>query len=442
MTQDIAAPLTLACGLELPNRLVKAAMTERLADVRNGATPRHVKLYRQWGAGGAGLLITGNVIVDRYNLEAAGNVVIDGAPDASQAARLAEWASAAKAGGARIMVQLSHAGRQTPRQVNPQPLSASDVQLDIAGNLAGRPRAMTESEIADVIGRFATATKVCREAGFDGVQIHAAHGYLISQFLSPRANVRQDRWGGSLENRARLLLDIVRAVKAEAGPGFAIAVKLNSADFQKGGFSQADSMAVIEMLNAEGLDFVEISGGTYEQPRMFDTDGLKDGERAPVKASTKQREAYFLDYAREVRRRAELPLMVTGGFRSRAAMDAALAGGETDLIGLARPLCVETDGPARLMSGEQTTLTRWENRIRIGPGVFGPASRVPIFRVVNALAGVHWFYHQIHEIAEGREPDTGKGGLAVFLKFYGLDARMAKAYRKQLAADGRALPPT
>lgn len=440
MTLDISAPLTLASGLELPNRLVKAAMTERLADVRNGVTDRHVTLYRRWGEGGIGLMITGNVIVDRFNLEAAGNVVIDGPVSPEQAGKLSEWASAAKARGAKIMVQLSHAGRQTPRQVNPAPVSASDIQLDLPGNLAARPRAMTEREILDVIARFGIATRVCREAGFDGVQIHAAHGYLISQFLSPRANVRTDRWGGPLENRARLLLEIVRAAKAEAGPGFAVAVKLNSADFQKGGFSQTDSMAVIEMLNGEGLDFVEISGGTYEQPRMFDTDGLKDSESPPVRESTKRREAYFLDYAREVQARARMPLMVTGGFRSRAAMESALASGAADLIGLARPLCVETDGPARLISGELTALTSWENRVRIGPGLLGPASAAGVVRVVNALASVHWFYHQIHRIADGHAPNTEKGGLAVFLQFYGLDARMAKAYRKQLAANG-IVPP-
>jgi len=436
MTTVIASPITLPSGLTLPNRLVKAAMTERLADVRNGVTDRHVTLYRRWGEGGIGLMITGNIMIDRYNLEAAGNVVIDGPLSEAQAAKLSEWSTAAKAHGAKIIVQLSHAGRQTPKQVNPHPVSASDVALDLPGGLSAPPRAMTGEEISLVIERFAQATRVLRAHGFDGVQIHAAHGYLLNQFLSPRTNLRTDEWGGSLENRARLLLEVVRACKAEAGSGFAVSVKLNSTDFQKGGFSSEDSMAVIEMLNAEGLDFVEISGGTYEQPRMFDTEGLKDGEEPKVKASTRVREAYFLDYAREVQARAQMPLMVTGGFRSAAAMNYALGGGEADLIGLARPLCVETDGPARLMSGEIDHLPSYEKTIRIGPGLFGPNSSIPMFRVVNALASVHWFYHQIHELADGKPVDREKSGLAVFVKFYGLDAKMAKAYRKQLVADG------
>ena len=433
----IETSITLPCGLTLPNRLVKAAMTERLADVRNGVTDRLITLYRRWGEGGIGLMITGNVMIDRYNLEAAGNVVIDGPPSGAQSAKLAKWSTAAKARGARIMVQLSHAGRQTPKAVNPNPLSASDVALDLPGGLSGTPRAMTGEEIADVIARFAQATRICREHGFDGVQIHGAHGYLINQFLSPRSNLRTDEWGGSLENRARLLLEVVRACKAEAGPGFAVAVKLNSADFQKGGFSSGESMAVIEMLNGEGLDFVEISGGTYEQPRMFDTEGLKDGEEPPIKASTRAREAYFLDYAREVQNLAQMPLMVTGGFRTAAAMNDALEAGEADLIGLARPLCVALDGPAQLISGEMDHLPSYEKSIRIGPGLLGPASSIPMLRVVNALASVHWFYHQIHEVADGRPVDLDASGLKVFLKFYGLDAKMAKAYRKQLAADGR-----
>ena len=438
MTQPIASFLTLPCGLTLPNRLVKAAMTERLADLRNDVTDRLITLYRRWGEGGIGLMITGNVMVDRYNLEAAGNVVIDGPPSDAQSAKLAEWSAAAKARGARIMVQLSHAGRQTPKTVNPHPVSASDVALDLPGGLSGTPRAMTGEEIAAVIERFAQATRICRETGFDGVQIHAAHGYLLSQFLSPRSNLRTDEWGGPLNNRARLLLEIVRACKAEAGPGFAVAVKLNSADFQKGGFSSEESMAVIEMLNDEGLDFVEISGGTYEQPRMFDTEGLKDGEEPPIKASTRAREAYFLDYAREVQSLARMPLMVTGGFRSAGAMNDALAAGEAELIGLARPLCVALEGPAQLISGEIDHLPSYEKSIRIGPGLLGPSSSIPMLRVINALASVHWFYHQIHEIADGRSVDLAAGGLKVFLKFYGLDAKMAKAYRQQLAVDRQA----
>ncbi|WP_421789261.1 NADH:flavin oxidoreductase/NADH oxidase family protein [Hyphobacterium sp.] len=440
MTATIASPLTLKSGLTLPNRLVKAAMTERLADDRNNVTDRHLRLYQTWAEGGVGLQITGNVQIDRYNLEAAGNVVIDGPQTPDQMVKLKAWAAAAKSGGGAAMVQLSHAGRQTPKDVNPHPVSASDVALDLPGGLSGQPRAMTEAEIRHVIDRFALAARICREAGFDGVQIHAAHGYLVSQFLSPRSNRRADRWGGSLENRARLLLKIVHAVKNEAGPGFAVAVKLNSADFQKGGFSEDDSMAVIDMLDRQGLDFIEISGGTYEQPRMFDTEGLKDGEGPPVKDSTRKREAYFLDYAAKVQARVSVPLMVTGGFRSADAMNGALANSEADLIGLGRPLCADPDAPKKLLSGEVDALPRWENTIRIGPGVFGPNSSIPIIRVVNALSGVHWFYYQIHEIADGKAPNTTNGGWPVFVKFYGLDKKMAKAYRKALKEDGRELP--
>ncbi|MEL6857767.1 MAG: NADH:flavin oxidoreductase/NADH oxidase family protein [Pseudomonadota bacterium] len=432
MTIMINTPLTLPSGVELPNRLVKAAMTERLANPKNEVTDRHLRLYKAWGDGGIGLQITGNVLVDRRNLEAPGNVVIDGAPSNEHAVMLSKWAEACNAGGGKTVMQLSHAGRQTQKMVNPQPDAPSAIAVDLPGGQFGTPRAMTDDDIKRLIEKYAIATKAARTAGFDGVQIHAAHGYLMSQFLSPLTNQRDDEWGGPLENRARLLLEVIKAAKAEAGPGFGVSVKLNSADFQKGGFSQSDSTAVIGMLNPLGLDFVEISGGNYEQPKMMDMEGLKPVHDDGARKSTVQREAYFLDYADEVQSVAQMPLMVTGGFRTRSGMNAALASGEADLIGLGRPLCVDVEAPRDLVSGTLEELPKWEKTLRIGPGIFGPNSSIGLFKALNGFGMQGWYYSQLHRIAEGLDPNRKLGVLSAFLKMQGIDSRMAKAYHADL----------
>ena len=432
MTIMINTPLTLPSGVEIPNRLVKAAMTERLANPANEVTQRHLNLYKAWGDGGIGLQITGNVLVDRRNLEAPGNVVIDGAPSNEYAVMLSKWAEASQAGGGKVVMQLSHAGRQTQKIVNPQPDAPSAIAVDLPGGQFGTPRAMTGDDIKRLIEKYAIATRAARASGFDGVQIHAAHGYLMSQFLSPLTNQRDDEWGGALENRARLLLEVIKAAKAEAGPGFGVSIKLNSADFQKGGFSQADSMAVIGMLNPLGLDFVEISGGNYEQPKMMDMEGLKPVHEDGASASTIKREAYFLDYAKEVQSVAEMPLMVTGGFRTAAGMNAALASGEADLIGIGRPLCVDVDAPAQLVSGALSELPKWEKTLRIGPGIFGPNSSIGLFKALNGFGMQSWYYSQLHRIADGLDPNRKLGVLSAFLKMQGIDSKMAKAYHADL----------
>jgi hypothetical protein len=219
-------------------------------------------------------------------------------------------------------MQISHAGRQSPRYATRQPVGPSAVTLDLLGSYK-TPRALEEHEILDIIQRFGAVAKIAQDCGFTGVQVHGAHGYLISSFLSPVTNRREDRWGGSTENRARLLIECVRAVRAQVGPGFPVSVKLNSDDFRKGGFSHADCLQVVELLNAAGIDLLEISGGTYEQPRLLGVEGRSE-DAVQVRSSTRVREAYFLEYAEAIRRVATMPLMVTGGFRTREGMEARL----------------------------------------------------------------------------------------------------------------------
>lgn len=445
MPASIAEPLRLPCGAVLPNRLCKAAMTEGLADPYLRATARHQRLYRTWAEGGAGLLITGNVQIDRRVLERPGNVAIDvtdwdrvGPAGGMEALR--RWAAAGTAAGNHLWMQISHAGRQSPRYVTGQPLGPSAVQLDLLGNYA-RPRALREDEIRDFILRFAQVAVIAREAGFTGVQIHAAHGYLISSFLSPVTNRRTDDWGGSLANRARLLLETVRATRKAVGDDFPVSVKLNSDDFRKGGFTNAECVQVVEWLNDERIDLLEISGGTYEQPRLLGVQG-RDETAAP--GTTAAREAYFLDYARRIRAVARMPLMVTGGFRSRAAMDEALASGDCDLIGIARPLCVEPDVPRRLLDGSLDAAPAFEARLREAHRRLRALSqRLFAFRVIGVIGEMAWFYQRIFDLADGRPVRRGQSLWAALLAYLVDEYRTAWRMRRARAelARGRPVPP-
>jgi 2,4-dienoyl-CoA reductase-like NADH-dependent reductase (Old Yellow Enzyme family) len=417
MHTDVSSSFQLPCGATLANRLCKAAMTEGVADEHNRATARHVTLYRRWAGGGAGTLITGNVQVDRRYLERAGNIVIDGPQDVMQLASLEALAAAGTAGGTQLWMQLSHAGRQTPKLVASEPVGPSSIPLALPGGRFGKPRALSTDEIRDVIARFAFAAGVAEQTGFTGVQVHSAHGYLLSEFLSPRVNVRDDEWGGTLENRARLLLETVRAVRAAVGDRFAVTVKLNSADFQRGGFSFDDCLRVIEMLNQEGVDLLEISGGNYEQPRLMGIKGLEPVFEEKVRESTRAREAYFFDYAVAARRVATMPLMVTGGFRSLEGMNEALSGGDVDVIGLGRPLCIDPKFPSKLLSGDLKHSPDLDASLRIGPGVLGPTSRIDLVKLANAFARIGWYYEQIYRIADGLDPDPGLSALRALLAY-------------------------
>ncbi len=405
MTDLLAQSFKLPCGATLSNRLCKGAMTEGLADPWLRATERHATLYRRWSEGGAGLLLTGNVMIDRRVLERPGNVAIDRNGGLDQ---LRAWAKAGTVAGNHLWMQISHAGRQSPRYVTTAPMAPSAVQLEMFGNYA-RPRALREEEILDFIQRFAHVAVTARETGFTGVQIHAAHGYLLSSFLSPVTNQRQDAWGGSIENRARFLLEAVRATRKAVGADFPVAIKLNSDDFRKGGFSNEDCLRVVEMLNAETIDLLELSGGTYEQPRLLGFDGRSESA-APQRQSTRQREAYFLDFTSKIRDIARMPLMVTGGFRTRGGMEEALRDNACDVIGLGRPLCTEPDFPQRLLSGSVAEAPRYEKTLKLGTGRWlSGASPIFFIKLVNVLGQQGWYYQQLFRLADGLSAHQGRG---------------------------------
>lgn len=434
MNSLLGRELTLPCGAVLPNRIAKAAMTEGLADAEDRATDALAALYRRWSRGGAGLLITGNVMVDRRFLERPGNVVIDGNGGMDQ---LRAWARAGTEAGNHLWMQINHPGRQSSRTSTRKPLAPSAVKLDLAGMFA-QPRAMTGADIEDAVRRYARVAATAREAGFTGVQIHGAHGYLISQFLSPVTNRREDGWGGCLENRARFLLEVVRAVRQVLGSDYPVGVKLNSADFQKGGFSLEDCVRVAGWLGEAGIDLLEISGGTYEQPRLLDHTGEAESFEEPQRESTRKREAYFLEYASAIQASARIPLMVTGGFRTRRAMEEAVSSSETDVVGLARPLCVDPALPRRLIDGTVEQAKSPERDLRLGPGRFlGPASPVFLLKFLNVQGEVAWFYRQIIRLARGEAPDTGLELRSALFQHFRDEIRLSR--RRTFRSDRQAL---
>ena len=431
---NIESALKLPCGVDVKNRICKAAMTEGLADEQNRATDKHVTLYSRWAEGGSGILLTGNIQIDHRYLERPGNVVVEGKQSNEQLSRLRAYAEAGTKNNTHLWAQISHAGRQTPAAVAPTPVGPSDIQLKMPGAAFGKPRALEHDEILDIIARFAHTAKVLQDSGFTGVQLHGAHGYLISEFLSPDINTRTDEWGGSLENRARLLLESIRAVRKAVGDKFPVSLKLNSADFQKGGFSHEESVQVATWLNDEGLDLLEVSGGTYEQPKLVGLDSLTlNPDRAEeVKKSTVAREAYFLEYAKDIRAVFKNPMMVTGGFRSRAGLDAALDAGACDMIGLGRPLCVDSEIVNKLVSKEVETTTIFEKSLQMGPSwlhwLIGLNSPIRLFSALNGWGQQGWWCTQIINMGEGRDPDLELGVFKAFTGYQASEKKAAEAY--------------
>ncbi len=421
----LSEAVTLPCGLAAPNRIAKAAMTEGLADPGGVAGARVARAYETWAKGGAGLILTGNIMVDARYRERPANVVVDGAQDARARAGLEAYAKAAKAGGGLAIAQLSHAGRQSPKSIAPEPVGPSAVAVKLPGGVFAAPRALETNEIYEVIARFAATARTCIQAGFDGVQIHAAHGYLISEFLNPLVNQRTDEWGGGLENRAAILIETVRAARAAIGPDKALSVKLNSSDFQKGGFSFEDCLNVVALLDREGLDLLEISGGNYEQPRMMGIEGMEPVFEDEVRKSTRAREAYFMAYAEQVLAQAAMPVMVTGGFRTRAAMEEAVEAGVA-VIGVGRPLCVDPEAPTKLLSGALDELPAYETTLRLGSGWFGPASPNDVMKAANGFAAMAFFYRNILRLGDGRAPKTRMNLLAALIAHQMTEAKDAK----------------
>ena len=372
------------------NRFFKASMEEQLAK-NNRVSEELVNLYDVWARGGAGVLLTGNVMISDNGKGSADDVVIS---DERDLPMLRRWVSAGTQDNTLLIMQINHAGKQSPKNLSAEPVAPSAVVLQGMNNFFNPPRALTEREILAMIEQFAKVAQIAEKSGFSGVEIHAAHGYLISQFLSPHHNRRDDQWGGSLENRIRFLVEVYKAIRAKTQADFLVGMKLNSADFQKGGFDEHESVQVIQKMSELGIDFIEISGGNYESPVMLSP-----------KASTQKREAYFLDYAQKARAVCHTPLIITGGFRSESAMNDALKNDDLDLVGVARPFALVPDFPNQIRDGKYKAVEI--KAVRTG---------------INAIDGkmgsvleMGWYTHQMRLIAAGKKPNLKVGAWRILL---------------------------
>ena len=391
----IKEPITLPCGVTLPNRLAKSAMSENMANKDHLPGPEFETLYNRWGKGETGLCISGNVMIDSRHLGEPNNVILEEGIKNFEGFK--RWASVQEKYNIHIWPQLNHPGKQTPNFLTKEPVAPSAIPLKTAlGNkYFNTPRELTNEEIEDIIKRFAYAAKMIKKFGFKGVQIHGAHGYLVSEFLSARHNQRTDKWGGTPEKRMLFVQEVYKAMRAAVGPNFPIGIKINTADFSKGGFTHEESIRVAKKLSDIGIDLIEISGGSYEQWAMT---GKK------TKDSTKKREAYFIEFAHDIKKEISCPLMVTGGFRTGEFINKSIASGEIDIAGLARPLCINPDFSKDLMEGKN-----------IKSQVRPLSSGIKLLDKIFPLE-IIWYTRQIQRMGRGNEPKPNAGVYGTIFK--------------------------
>ena len=385
MTENLLfTPITLPNGTTIKNRFFKSAMSEGMGTRDFQPKKNIATLYKRWAEGGTGLIITGNIMVDPKGTAEPGNIVFD---KNSNMEILKNWANQGQQHGAKVMVQLNHPGKQVPKTIAKETVAPSAVPLGNGLNkLFSTPRALTTSEVEELVQKFVTSAKVAKEAGFSGVQIHAAHGYLISQFLSPHDNRRTDKYGGSLENRMRFLKEIYLGMREELGKNFTIGIKINSTDFKEDGLTEEDSLKTIIELANLGLDFVEISGGTYERPAMM----------GATSKSTNQ--VFFAEYSKKLKQKIEIPVVVTGGIRSINAMNTLLNDNTTDFIGIARPLTIDPNIPNKIKQGTYTIV----ETTRVSTGV------KKLDKIFGSLLGIVYYQVLMQNIAKGKEPKATK----------------------------------
>ena len=381
--KELSKEIKLPNGSVIQNRIAKSAMSENMANLDNSPNSKIVKVYERWVEGNPSLIITGNVMIDSKALGEPKNVVVE---DRSNMETLKLWADTVKGTGIHLWPQINHPGRQALGAISKEIVAPSAIAVKVknAGFMFKTPRALEEDEILDLIERYGNTAQIMKEAGFTGVQIHGAHGYLVSQFLSPISNQRRDQWGGSLENRARFVVEVYKNIRSKVGADFPVGIKINSADFQRGGFTEEESMEVVKILSSLGMDLIEISGGTYEKASMMG---------ASQKESTKQREAYFMDYIEKVRKVTDTPLMLTGGFRTVEIMETAIAEGKLDIVGLGRPFAMYPDLPKEILNSQR-------NDVHIPAPKFGIEALDKL-----GFLDMMWYALQIKRLGDGKDPD-------------------------------------
>lgn len=333
---DLFSPVRVG-SLTIPNRFVRSATHDFLAAEDGAITDRNVALYAALAEGEVGLIITGHAYVSPAGKASPRQI---GAYADDQVEGLARLAAAVHAHPSRVMLQIAHAGRQTKERIcGCVPLAPSAVYEPV---LKVMPREMTIGDIRAVVEDFIRAAGRAFQAGFDGVQLHGAHGYLLSSFFSPHTNRRTDAYGGSTANRARAAVEILKGIKERCGRDFPVIIKLNSEDFMMGGLEVEESVRVARLLAGEGLDGIEVSGGTSEGGKGSMWPGLRREEE----------EGYFMPAAERIKAAVSIPVFGLGGFRTLRAMERAVSSGRVDLVSLSRPLIRDPALVRKLRTGE------------------------------------------------------------------------------------------
>ena len=330
-------------GMTLRNRMVRSATWEGMCDPDGRPTEKLTEFYRQLALGGVGLLITGYTFVTPEGKQLPGKMGIH-TDDFAEAYK--KMTSAIHEAGGAVAVQLVHAGGQTDSSnAGRQPLAPSAVKVD---QFPEMPAELTLDEIDTIVEAFAKGAQRAKEWGFDAVQLHGAHGYLINQFLSPLTNQRSDEYGGSITNRSRFVIEVYKKVREAVGDDYPVLIKLNASDNLEGGLSIDDAMFAAQQLSELGIDAIEVSAGTPAS-----------GDESPARAKINkpEKEAYHLVQARQIKSAVSCPVMVVGGMRSWEVAENAVAEEGLDYISMARPLIREPGLPERWRSGDRSPAT-------------------------------------------------------------------------------------
>ena len=343
-------------GMTLANRFVRSATWEGMATEDGAVTPRLVDCMATLAKGDLGLIISGHTYVDRAGQAGPWQL---GAHTDDLVPGLTDMAAAVHDNGGKIVLQLAHAGFFANAKLSGQtPFAVSDIE-----GLAKSPRAeLTVADIDEIVAAFGAAAARAKKAGFDGVQIHGAHGYLLSQFLSPAFNQRRDDFGGSVENRARALCLVVEAVQNTVGPEYPVLVKMNCGDFIDGGLGLDDAVEVAKMLVGAGIDAIEVSGGMIIGGKLNPS---RMGIHHPEK------EAYFQREAAAIKEATGVPLILVGGNRSFEVSERLVTEGTADYISMSRPLIREPGLINRWKSGDRTRAACLSDNQCFGPGMAG-----------------------------------------------------------------------
>jgi 2,4-dienoyl-CoA reductase-like NADH-dependent reductase (Old Yellow Enzyme family) len=341
-------------NLALANRFVRSATWEGMAEVDGSCSPGLIDLTAHLAEGDVGLIITSHAYVSPEGQAGPWQM---GVHSDGMLPGLSRMTDAVHGAGGKVVMQLAHAGCYSAAQITGQePLGPS---VSDSGKVP-RCREVTKEEIRLICEAFGRGAARAKTAGFDGVQIHAAHGYLLSEFLSPFFNRRSDDYGGSVENRARIVLDVLRSIRATVGDGYPVLIKLNSEDFIDGGLSVDEMLSVAELLEKAGIDAVEMSGGTIYASGEYSS--IRQGD-----PDAPEKEVYYRDAAVRFKERIAVPLLLVGGIRSLEVAEGLIDGGVADFISLSRPLIREPGLVRRWREGDRRRAACLSENACFGP---------------------------------------------------------------------------